>query len=97
MVQDVSLDDDSPGQIVINVRIAAKAAGRCGRCLRRSPRSDQGSGRRRWRHLDAGLLMVWIEAEAPRVSCRGCGVTTCHIPWARAGVGHTTDLDHHIA
>ena len=96
VVQDVSLGDGT-GQIVVGVRIAAKAAGRCGRCLRRSPRYDRGSGRRRWRHLDAGLLMVWIEAEVPRVSCRTCGVTTCHIPWARAGAGHTADFDHHIA
>lgn len=96
VVQDVSLDGGD-GQIVVGVRIAAKAAGRCGRCLRRSPRYDRGSGRRRWRHLDAGLLMVWIEAEAPRVSCRDCGVVTCHIPWARAGAGHTADFDHHIA
>lgn len=96
VVLDVSLDDGD-GQIVVGVRIGAKAAGRCGRCLRRCPRYDRGSGLRRWRHLDAGVLMVWIEAEAPRVSCRDCGVVTCHIPWARAGAGHTTDFDHHIA
>ena len=96
VVQDVSLEED-PGQIVVQVRIAAKAAGRCGRCLRRCPLYDRGSGRRRWRHLDAGALMVWIQAEAPRVSCRDCGVVTCHIPWARAGAGHTVDFDHHIA
>ena len=89
--------DEASGQIVAQVRIKATASRRCGRCLRRSPRYDQGSGRRRWRHLDAGLLMVWIEAEAPRVSCRDCGVVTCHIPWARAGAGHTVDFDHQIA
>jgi transposase len=96
VVQDVSVRDDT-GHLVVGVRIAAGAAGRCGRCLRRSPRYDRGSGRRRWRHLDAGLLTVWIEAEAPRVSCRDCGVTTCHIPWARAGAGHTLDFDHQVA
>jgi transposase len=40
---------------------------------------------------------VWIEAEAPRVSCRQCGVVTCHVPWARAGAGHTLDFDHQVA
>ena len=95
VVEDVVLDVD--GQIVACVRPAARQALRCGRCLRRSPRYDKGSGRRRWRHLDAGVLMVWIEAEAPRVSCRDCGVVTCHIPWARAGAGHTVDFDHQIA
>ena len=98
VVEDVVLDDnDVGGGIVAHVRPTARQRLRCGRCLRRCPRYDRGSGRRRWRHLDAGLLMVWIEAEAPRVSCRDCGVVTCHIPWARAGAGHTTDFDHQVA
>ena len=95
VVQDVSLE--STGRIIVKVRIAARAAGRCGRCLRRSPRYDPGTPGRRWRHLDAGMLMVFIQADAPRVSCRGCGVVTCHIPWARAGAGHTADFDHQVA
>ena len=86
-----------PRRIIVKVRIAARAAGRCGRCLRRSPRYDPGTPGRRWRHLDAGMLMVFIQADAPRVSCRGCGVVTCHIPWARAGAGHTADFDHQVA
>jgi len=98
VVEDVALDDnDAGGGIVAHVRPTARQRLRCGRCLRRCPRYDRGSGRRRWRHLDAGLLMVWIEAETPRVSCRDCGVTTCHIPWARAGAGHTLDFDHQVA
>ena len=96
VVEDVSLQDTT-GQVVAHVRIAAKAARRCGRCLARSPRYDKGSGRRRWRHLDAGTLTVHLEAEAPRVSCRRCGVVTCHIPWARAGAGHSLDFDHQVA
>ena len=98
VVEDVVLDDSGGcGGIVAHVRPTARQRLRCGRCLRHCPRYDRGSGRRRWRHLDAGRLMVWIEAEAPRVSCRDCGVTTCHIPWARAGAGHTVDFDHQVA
>ncbi len=85
------------GRLVAHVRIKARAAGRCGRCLRRCPRYDRGAGRRRWRHLDAGTLTVWIEAAAPRVACPQCGVVTCHVPWARAGAGHTVDFDHQVA
>ncbi|ACU77363.1 transposase IS204/IS1001/IS1096/IS1165 family protein [Catenulispora acidiphila DSM 44928] len=96
VIESVDVDETS-GQIVVQVRIKAAASRRCGRCLRRCPRYDQGTSRRRWRHMDAGVLMVWIVAEAPRVSCRDCGVVTCHIPWARAGAGHTADFDHHIA
>lgn len=96
VVQDVTLDESS-GQVMVHVRIGARAAGRCGRCLRRAPGYDRGRGRRSWRHLDAGTLMVRIEAEAPRVCCRHCGVVTCHIPWARAGAGHTLEFDHQVA
>ena len=96
VVEDVMLDAAS-GLVVAHVRVSVKAAGRCGRCLRRSPGYDRGPGRRRRRHLDAGLLRVQIEAEAPRVACRDCGVVTCHIPWARAGAGHTVDFDHQVA
>lgn len=96
VVEDVVVEDAS-GQVVVHVRVAAKAAGRCGRCLRPSPRYDRGSGRRRWRHLDAGVLMVQIEAAAPRVSCRGCGVVAAFVPWARHGAGHSVDFDHQTA
>ena len=96
VVEDVVVDQ-SAGRLVARVRIGSRAARRCGRCLRRCPRYDRGTRRRRWRHLDAGTLTVWIEAEAPRVSCRECGVVTCHIPWARAGAGHTLDFDHQVA
>ncbi|MBS2554744.1 ISL3 family transposase, partial [Catenulispora sp. NL8] len=96
VVEDVALDEVS-GQVVVHVRAGWQARRRCGRCLRRCPVYDRGSGRRRWRHLDAGRLMVWIEAASPRVSCRHCGVVTCHIPWARAGAGHTLDFDHQVA
>jgi hypothetical protein len=37
-------------------------------------RYDRGEGRRQWRHLDAGVLRVWIEAKAPRITC---GVDGC--------------------
>lgn len=98
VVEDVAVEDDGGGgRLVARVRIAARAARRCGRCLRRAARYDRGAGRRRWRHLDAGTLIVVIEAEVPRVSCPGCGVVTCHVPWARAGAGHTLDFDHQVA
>ena len=34
--------------------------------------------------------MVFIEAEAPRVTCRDHGVTVAAVPWARHGAGHTS-------
>ena len=85
--------DEIEGSIVVSVRPAARARGRCGRCDRRSPGYDQGEGRRRWRALDAGTTKVFLEADAPRVRCRTHGPTVVAVPWARHGVGHTKDFD----
>ncbi|MBC5905573.1 transposase family protein, partial [Bacillus pumilus] len=73
------------------------AARRCGRCLRRCPWYDHGPGRRRWRALDVGTMQVWLEADAPRVSCREPGPTVAHGPWARHRAGHTRAFDQQVA
>ena len=92
IVEKVDFDDDVDA-IVVAVRPAAKARGRCGRCHRRAPRYDRGEGRRRWRALDLGTTKVFLEASAPRVRCREHGVTVAAVPWARHGAGHTRDFD----
>src|SRR4051794_33289465 len=79
--------------IVVSVRPAARARGRCGQCRRRSPRYDAGEGRRRWRALDLGTTRVFLEARAPRVQCREHGVIVAAVPWARHRAGHTRDFD----
>lgn len=85
--------DDVADAIVVSVRPAARARGRCGRCRRRSPRYDGGEGRRRWRALDLGTTRVFVEAGAPRVRCRDHGVIVAAVPWARHRAGHTRDFD----
>jgi transposase len=89
--------DEGVGAIVLSVRPRAKARSRCGRCSRPSPRCDHGEGRRRWRALDLGTTKVFLEAPAPRVSCRRHGVTVASVPWARHGAGHTRDFDDQAA
>lgn len=96
IVESVELDEER-GRLIARVRVHKRAALRCSRCLTACPRYDRGTGRRRWRHLDAGVLMVWIEAELPRVECRRCGVNVAHVPWARAGAGHTYEFDRQVA
>lgn len=96
VVEGVGFDDDADA-VIVSVRPAAKARGRCGRCRRRSPRYDRGEGRRRWRALDLGTTRVFVEAEAPRVRCRTHGVTVAVVPWARHGAGHTRDFDDQAA
>ena len=89
--------DENAGSVVVAVRPAAKARGRCGRCGRRSARYDRGEGRRRWRALDLGTTKVFLEADAPRVRCREHGPTVAAVPWARHDAGHTRDFDDQAA
>jgi len=96
VVEGVVLDEDEQ-VIVASVRAGRRQRGRCGVCRRRCRGYDGGHGRRRWRHVDAGVLPVWLEADAPRVSCPEHGVVVAHVPWARHGAGHTTAFDDTVA
>lgn len=96
VIEAVVFDEDI-GAVVISVRPRKGASRRCGRCGRRGPWFDRGEGRRRWRALDLGTVPVWLEADAPRVSCREHGPTVLQVPWARHGVGHTRDFDDTVA
>lgn len=96
IVDDVEFDAEHQ-QLVVSVRPIKAARDRCGLCNRKSPGYDAGAGRRRWRGLDFGTGMVWLEAEAPRVSCREHGVVVVSVPWARHGAGHTYAFDQSAA
>jgi len=94
-IEDVWLDP--VGALVISVRPMAPARQRCGQCLRRCAGYDEGSGRRRWRSLDQGTTMTFLEAPAPRVRCHDHGVVVAHVPWAAHGAGHTHTFDQQAA
>ncbi|MBA3907990.1 MAG: ISL3 family transposase [Pseudonocardiales bacterium] len=89
--------DDTAGVVVIAVRPVARETSRCGRCGRRSPGYDQGTGRRRWRAMDLGTTPVFLEADAPRVACPVHGPTVARVPWARHHAGHTRAFDDYTA
>lgn len=89
--------EEAAGEVVVRCRLQAGAVRRCGRCSARSRRYDHGEGRRRWRALDAGTMRVFLEADAPRVSCREHGVTVAEVPWARHDAGHTRAFDDQVA
>ncbi len=77
------LTEEPDGSLVAHVRPNRRQRHRCGICGRRSPRYDQGEGRRRWRGLDVGFTRFFVEAAAPRVTCREHGVVVAQVPWAR--------------
>lgn len=83
--------------VVAHVRVRKAGRRRCGRCGEAAPGYDEGEGRRRWRALDLGTVRVLLEADAPRVECRACGVVVAQVPWARHGAGHTRAFDDTVA
>lgn len=69
--------------LVVRVRPTRRASGRCPQCGRRCRVRDDGEGDRRWRSLDLGSTMVYLEGPAPRVACPRHGVLVAAVPWAR--------------
>jgi transposase len=91
VVEDVWIGTE--GEVVVSARPVWRERRRCGLCRRRSPGFDQGEGRRRWRALDLGTVMAFLEADAPRVCCREHGVVVAAVPWARHGSRFTRDFE----
>ena len=83
--------------VIVSVRTYADERRRCGICRRRSPRFDNGEGRRRWRGLDLGTTPCFFEADAPRVTCRTHGVVVVALPWARHASRFTKDFEDQVA
>ncbi len=80
VVEDVWVEQEA---VVVSVRPKAREKHRCGVCGRRCPREDRGEGRRRWRALDLGTTLAYLEADAPRVYCKRHRVVVAAVPWAR--------------
>jgi len=95
VVEGVQVDEQ--GTIVISVRALSRQRGRCGICRRRCPGYDQGEGSRRWRALDLGTTLAYLEAPAPRVSCREHLVVVAAVPWARHGSWFTKSFEDQVA
>ena len=83
--------------IVARVRPRRASKRRCGLCGTLAPGYDKGEGRRRWRALDLGTVMCFLEADSPRVNCPTHGPTVAQVPWARHGAGHTYAFDDQCA
>jgi transposase len=87
----------SEGEVIVSARPGWRDRDRCGVCRRRSPGADQGAGRRRWRALDLGTTLAYVEAESPRVRCRRHGVVVCAVPWARHDSRFTRAFEDQVA
>jgi transposase len=87
----------SEGEVIVSARPAWRERDRCGVCRRRSPGYDLGEGRRRWRALDLGTTLAFVEADAPRVTCRRHGVVVVAVPWARHDSRFTRAFEDQVA
>jgi transposase len=96
VVEDVDVDDDT-GALVVSVRPAARERDRCPYCRRRCPGYDLGAGRRRWRTLDVGTMLAYLEADAPRIRCKLHGVLVAAVPWARHDAAFTRQFEDQAA
>ena len=96
VIEEVELDDMARS-LVVSVRPRARERDRCPHCRRRCPGYDQGEGRRRWRALDLGTTLCFLEADAPRVRCKRHGVVVAAVPWARHDAGFTRCFEDQIA
>jgi transposase len=96
VIESVEFDEEAES-LVIHVRPRRPKKRRCGLCGVRSPGYDQGEGRRNWRALDVGVVLCYLQGDAPRVKCPEHGVAVAQVPWARHGAGHTRDFDDQVA
>jgi transposase len=95
VVEDVYCGDQ--GEVVVAARPRSSGRDRCGVCGQRCPGFDLGEGRRRWRALDLGATLAFVEAEAPRVRCAEHGVVVCAVPWARHQSRFTRSFEDQVA
>jgi transposase len=94
VIEGVGLEQDGGREVLVaQVRPTRSRQDRCSRCGRRCRRYDRGEGRRRWRALDVGAVLTYLEAEAPRVRCADHGVVVAAVPWARPASRFTASFE----
>ena len=85
------------GSLVISVRPRKSRLCRCCECGRKCPVHDVPPEPRRWRSLDLGSTMVYLEYALPRVSCPEHGVHAASVPWAHHLSRFTHDFEEQVA
>lgn len=81
-------------RITISLRHRSNARFCCPDCGKISSLYDHIPSRR-WRHLDHGSWMTWLQARVPRVSCRTHGIRQVRLPWAVPGSRFSLPFEQH--
>lgn len=90
-VTDCSLADDG---LVIDVAPTWRKP-RCSSCGYTCRGYDRAKDRK-WRHLDAAGMKLYLRYRTRRVDCVRCGVTVEHLPWADVGAWFTRPFEDHV-
>lgn len=85
------------GSLIVSVRPRKSRLCRCHECGRRCPVHDCPPAPRRWRSLDLGSTMVFLEYALPRVDCPEHGVHAAGVPWAHHRSRFTRDFEEQVA
>jgi len=84
-------------KLIIKARPYARDRNLCPHCGKRCPGYDSANKLRRWRSLDLGSTMVFIEGFAPRIKCPEHGVIVAKVPWAGHGSNYTYNFEMAVA
>ena len=68
---------------------------RCSSCGHDCRGYDRAAGRR-WRHLDAAGMKLYLRYDTRRVDCPRCGVVVEHLPWADVSAWFTRPFEDHV-
>lgn len=80
--------------IEVFLRHRSNARFRCPECGALLPLYDHVP-LRRWRHLDHGSWLTWLQARIPRVSCLFHGIRQVSLPWALPGARCSLAFEKH--
>ena len=85
------------GKLIVDVAPRKGQRCRCPHCGRKSPVHDCSQGPRRWRALDLGSTMAYLECATVRVKCPEHGVVTASVPWASHASRFTYAFEQQVA
>ena len=94
----IETSPDGVVSVYVEAKVNKRQAYRCPVCGKKCPGYDHGSGNvRRWRALDLGGLLFYVETDQERICCSEHGVQYPAVPWAYEDSRFTKDFDRTAA
>ena len=84
-------------KLVIGISPRTGQRCRCPHCNRKSPVHDRSTHPRRWRALDLGSTMTYLEYRTLRVRCPEHGIVTAAVPWTHHASRFTHAFEEQVA